>query len=172
MGSLGNPRLASQRDPPDYTLQKVKSDWTDLIEACPVVNQSFEMGYGNVTAASSGGGESELHTTTTKSYDPLKLTCLVCTGEREGHHILDNYDGQGITIMIGDQHSPSVITIATTSCVVVMRYSNTTLTDLYEYLMLPNLRSFGEFHSKERGGFTDILQAALHDRLEIKLVVQ
>ena len=54
MGSLGNPRLASQRDPPDHTLQKVKSGWTDLIAACPVVDQSFEMGYGNVTAASGG----------------------------------------------------------------------------------------------------------------------
>ena len=55
MGSLGNPRLASQSDPPGYTLQNVKSGWTDLIAACPVTNQSFEMGYGDVTAASSGG---------------------------------------------------------------------------------------------------------------------
>ena len=38
-------------------------------------------------------------------------------------------------------------------------------------IMLPSLRSSGEFHSKERGGFTDILQAALHERMEIKLVV-
>ena len=129
------------------------------------------MGYGNVTAASSGGGGSQMHTTTTKSYDPLTLCCLVCTGDREGHHILDNFENQGITILIGDQHLPSLITIETSSCVVVMRYSNATLTDLYEYLMLPSLRSFGEFTSKERGGFTDIIQAALHDRMEIKLVI-
>ena len=50
-------------------LQKVKSGWTDLIAAYPVTNQSFEMGFGNVTAASSGGGGSQLHSTTTKSYD-------------------------------------------------------------------------------------------------------
>ena len=117
MGSLGNPRQASQRDPPSYTLQHVKPGWTDLFAACPVTNQSFEMGYGNVTAASSGGGGSQMHTTTTKSYDPLTLCCLVCTGDREGHHILDNFENQGITILIGDQHLPSLITIETSSCV-------------------------------------------------------
>ena len=84
-----------------------------------------------------------------KIYEPTTLTCLVCTGDSEGHYILDSYDGQGITILIGDQHLPSVVTFATTSCVVVIRYSNTTLTDLYEYLMLPSLRNFGEFQSKE-----------------------
>ena len=112
-----------------------------------------------------------MHTTTTKSYDPITLCCLVCTGERENHHILDNYDGHGITILIGVQRIPSVVTFATTSSDVVIRYSNTTMTDLYEYLMLPSLRNVGEFQSKERGGLTDILQAALKDRLEIKLAV-
>ena len=65
-----------------------------------MVNQTFEMSFGYVTAAFSGGGGTQLHTTTIKSYDPITLTCLVCTGDREGHHILDNYDGQGITIHI------------------------------------------------------------------------
>ena len=51
MGSLGN---QSQRDPPSYTLQKVKSGWTDLIAACPVVNQTFDMTFGIVTTDSSG----------------------------------------------------------------------------------------------------------------------
>ena len=90
---------------------------------------------------------------------------------REGNHILDNFEDRGITIMLGDQHLPALITIESTSCVITMRYSNATMTDLYEYLMLPSLRSSGEFHSKERNGFTDILQAALHERMEIKLVV-
>ena len=58
------------------------------------------MGYGNVTDASSGGGGSQLHTTTIKSYDPLTLCCLLCTGDREGHHILDNFDNQGINILV------------------------------------------------------------------------
>ena len=74
MGSLGNPKLASQRDPPAYTMQKVKAGWTELIAACPVVNQSFDMSFGSVTAASSGGGGTQLPTTTTKSYDPT----IVC----------------------------------------------------------------------------------------------
>ena len=71
MGNLGNPRLASQKDPPSYTLQKVKSGWTDLIAACTVVNQTFDMSFGKVTAASSGGVGTQLHTATTKSYDPI-----------------------------------------------------------------------------------------------------
>ena len=84
-----------------------------------------------------------MHTTTTKSYNPDTLLCLVCTGAREGHHILDNFEDQGITILLGDQHMPALITIESTSCVITMRYSNATMTDLYEYLMLPSLRSKG-----------------------------
>jgi hypothetical protein len=52
-----------------------------------------------------------------------------------------------------------------------MSYSNTTLTELYEYFMLPALKSLAEFHSKERNGFTDVLQLALHEKIEIKLVI-
>jgi hypothetical protein len=73
MGSLGNPRNATQRDPPSYMLQGVKQGRTDVIAACPVTIQSFELGHGNVTVASSGGGGSQLHTTTTKSYNPENL---------------------------------------------------------------------------------------------------
>ena len=61
MGSLGNPRQASQRDPTSYTLQNVKSGWTDLIAACPVTNQSFVL----------------------QCRWWVTLTCLVCTGDRE-----------------------------------------------------------------------------------------
>ena len=35
------------------------------------------------------------------------------------------------------------------------------------YLMLPSLKSMAE----ERKGFTDVLQLALHERMEIKLVI-
>ena len=127
------------------------------------------MRFGSVTVASSGGGGTQLHTTTSKSYDPT--TCLVCTGDRENHYILDNYEGEGITILIGDHHIPSVVTVTTISCVVVIRYSNTTLTDLYEYhdIICCHFSDSGEFQSKERRGFSDILQAALRERLEIKL---
>ena len=37
--------------------------------------------------------------------------------------------------------------------------------------MLQCLRQFWEFQSKERGGFSDIFQAALKERIEIKLAV-
>ena len=107
-----------------------------------------------MTVASSGGGGTQLHTTTTKSYNPDTLQCLVCQGEREGHSIMDNHEGRGITIMLGDQHMPAIVTNESQTCVVSMRYSNTTLTDLYEYLGLPALKSFARFNSKERNGFT------------------
>ena len=83
----------------------------------------------------------QLHTTTTRTYDPTTLTCLVCTGERYGYDILDNFEGRGITILIGDQHLPAVVTITTDNCLVVIRYSNTNLTELNEYHMLPCLSS-------------------------------
>jgi ribosomal protein L7Ae-like RNA K-turn-binding protein len=133
MGRLGNPRTATQRDPPSYQHQGVKQGWTDLIATSPVTCQSFELGHGNVTVASSGGGGSQLHTTTTKSYNPDTLLCLVCTGAREGHHILGNFEGNGITIMLGDQQMPAMISIESSSCVIAM---------------LPALKSFAQFNSK------------------------
>ena len=66
---------------------------------------------------------------------------------------------------------PAIVTIESQTCVVSMRNSNTTLTDLYEYLSLPALKSFARFNSKERNGFTDVLQIALHERMEVKLIV-
>ena len=85
---------------------------------------SLDMSFGSVTAAaSSGWGGTQLHTTTTRTYDPTTLTCLVCTGK---------FEGNGITILIGDQNLPAVVTVTTDNCVVVIRYSNTNLTELYE----------------------------------------
>ena len=49
-------KLASQRDPLAYTMQRVKAGWTDLIVSCPVVTQSLDMSFGSVTPASSVGG--------------------------------------------------------------------------------------------------------------------
>ena len=154
-----------------YQHQGVRHGWTDLIATSPVVVQSLDYGHGTVTVASSGGGGTQLHTTTTKSYNPETLQCLVCVGEREGHNILDNHEGRGITIMLGDQHFPAVVTSESPTCFVSMRYSNSTMTDLYEYLGLPALKSFARFDSKERAGFTDVFQMALNERMEIKLIV-
>jgi hypothetical protein len=121
--------------------------------------------------ASSGGGGAKLHTTTTKSYDTVSLECNVCVGARERHSILDNHDNKGITILLFDQHSPAIVTMESSSCVVVMRYSNTTLAEQHEYMMLPALKHNTEFQSKDRNGFTEVLQHALHEGLDIKLIV-
>ena len=121
--------------------------------------------------ASSGGGGAQLHTTTTKTYDTITLKCNVCVGAREGHHILDNFEGKGITILLGDQHFPAVVTSDSSSCVVTMRYSNTTLSEQHEYMMLPVLKHQVGFQSKDRGGFSEVVQHALHEVMNIKLVV-
>ena len=52
-----------------------------------------------------------------------------------------------------------------------MRYSNTTLSEQHEYMMLPALKHNTEFHSKDRNVFTEVLQQALHEGLDIKLIV-
>ena len=129
------------------------------------------MDHSNVTMASSGGGGAKLHTTTTKSYNTESLECNVCIGTKEHHSILDNHENTGITILLGDQHSPAILTIESSSCVVVMRYSNTTLSEQHEYFMLPALKNNTDFHSKDCNGFTEVLQHALHEGLEIKLIV-
>jgi hypothetical protein len=55
-GSLGNPRIATQRDPTSYMLKSIRQGWTDVIAACPVTQQSLDIGHSNVSVASSGGG--------------------------------------------------------------------------------------------------------------------
>ena len=152
-------------------LQGVRQGWTDVIAACPVAQQSFDLGHSNVTVASSGGGGAQLHTTTTKTYNTETLECLICTAPRENHYNSDNFENNGSTILLGNQHCPALITMESSSCVLAMRYSNTTLTELYEYFMLPALKNSAKFHSKERNGLTDVLQLALHERIEIKLVI-
>jgi hypothetical protein len=137
----------------------------------PVTQQSLDIHHGSVTVASSGGCGAQLHTSTTKTYNTETLECLVCTGAREHHNILDNFEGKGITIMLGDQHCPAIITIESSSCVISMRYSNTTLTEQHKCVMLPALKNSADFHSKDRNGFTDILQHALHEGIEIKLII-
>ena len=97
-------------EPTSYQLQGIKGDWSDVITVCPITQQSMDVEHGTITIASSGGGGTQLHTTTTKSYDPDELKCRVCIGPREGHDILDNHQGKGITILLGDQHCPALVT--------------------------------------------------------------
>jgi hypothetical protein len=76
-GSLGNPRIATQRDTTSYMLQEIKQGWTDVIAACPLTQQSIDMGHSTVTVASSCGGGVQLHRTTTKTYNTETLECLI-----------------------------------------------------------------------------------------------
>ena len=170
-GKLGNPRVTNLVEPTSYQMMGVEKGWTDVISSCPVFQQSLDKDHGTVTMASSGGGGAKLHTTTTKTYDYLTLRCNVCVGDRAGHHILDNFEQRGITILLSDQHSPALVNMGTGSCVVVMRYSNTTLSEHHEYMMLPMLKHHVEFQSKDRNGFTEVMQMALHEGLEITLAV-
>jgi hypothetical protein len=111
-GKLGNRRISHQREPTSYQLQGIRQGWTDVISSCPVYQQSLDMDHGNVTMASSGGGgaKPKLHTTTTKSYNTESLECNMCIGTREHHSILD-IENKGITILLGDQHSPAIVTM-------------------------------------------------------------
>merc|ERR1712074_229713 len=103
MGKIGNPRMAHMVEPTSCQMQGVHKCWTDVISSCPIYQQSMDVEHGNITMASSGGGGAQLHTTTTKTYDTNDLKCKVCIGPREGHHILDNCEGKGITILLSDQ---------------------------------------------------------------------
>ena len=170
-GRIGNPKISNMVEPTSYQLQGVHRGWTDVVTVCPIYQQSLDIEHGNITMESSGGGGAQLHTTTTKTYDPITMKCLVCVGAREGHHILDNFGGKGITILLGDQHCPAVVTSDSTSCVVVMRYSNTTRGEQHEYMMLPVLKHQVNFQSKDRGGFSEVVQHALHEGMQIKLAV-
>jgi hypothetical protein len=45
------------------------------------------------------------------------------------------------------------------------------LSEQHEYFMLPALKNNTDFHSKDRNVFTEVLQHALHEGLEIKLII-
>ena len=110
----------------------------------------MDVEHGTITIASSGGGGTQLHTTTTKTYEPDEQKCKVCIGTREGHYILDNHQGKGITILLGDQHCPALVTCDSSTCVVTMRYSNTTLGEQHEYMMMPVLKHEANFKPEHK----------------------
>ena len=170
-GQLGNPRDSAMVEPTSYQNLGVKGDWTDIIVQCPVTQQSLEVGHGSVSIVSSGGGGTHLHTTKSVTYDPEDLSCRVCLGTRKGHHILDNHLGKGLTIIIGDQHLPAMITSESEQCTVVCRYSNTTMADLHEFMMMPLIKNPAILQSKDKGGFSEVVKQAVELELDITLVV-
>ncbi len=58
-------------------------------------------------------------------------------GPRANHHVLDNYKGQGVRIILADQHASPVITDNSEWCTIIVRYSNMSLEDMIEFLFLP-----------------------------------
>ena len=92
-------------------------------------------------------------------------------GSRKGHDILDNHQGKGLTILLGDQHLPALVTCESGLCIVTMRYSNTTLSELHKFMMMPLVKNPGTFKSKDRGGFSEVVQQAVDMGLNITLVV-
>ena len=113
----------------------------------------------------------QLHTTKSVTYDPEDLSCRVCVGSRKGHHILDNNLVKGLTIILGDQHLPAMITSESEQCTVVCRYSNTTLADLHEFMMMPLIKNPAILQSKDKGGFSEIVKQAVDLELDITLIV-
>ena len=170
-GELGNPRESALIEPTSYQSLGVKSDWTDIVVNCPVTQQSLEIGHGSVSITSSGGGGTHLHTTKSVTYDPEDLSCRVCEGARKGHSILDNNLGKGLTIILGDQHLPALITTESEQCTVVCRYSNTTLGELHEFFMMPLIKSPNNIQSKDKGGFTVVIKKAVELKLKITLII-
>ena len=75
-------------------------------------------------------------TTLTRTYND-KMLCKTCTGPRAGHHILDNHGGTGVRILLADQFAPSTLCDSGEMCTAVLRYSNFTLADIIEYMLLP-----------------------------------
>ena len=112
-----------------------------------------------------------MHTTKSLTYDPEDLKCRVCLGSRCGHDILDNHQGKGLTILLGDQHLPAMVTCESEQCIVTCRYSNTTLSELHEFMMMPLVKNPGTFQSKDRGGFSYVVKQAVDLALDITLVV-
>ena len=92
-------------------------------------------------------------------------------GTRKGHHILDNHLEKGLTIILGDQHLPAMVTCESEQCTVVCRYSNTTLADLHEFMMMPLIKNPAILQSKDKGGFSEVVKQAVELELDITLVV-
>ena len=82
------------------------------------------------------------------------------------HHVLD-----GLHVVLVDQHAPAVVTNAAGICVVVLRYTNSTLRDMIDNMIMPLVREGMEFESLDKGGITDLLKEAMKKKMEIHMAV-
>ena len=123
---------------------------------CPPVKTKF--------AKQTGGGVEAFgifyETQLARNYDD-KMLCRICVGHRANHHMLDNYKGQGVKIILADQHASPVITDHTDWCTIIVRYSNMSLKDMIELLFLPIVKEGFESVTYDKFGFRDILGEAM-----------
>jgi len=151
--------------PKDHGL-RIDPKWTDLILTCPPVKTRF--------VKQKGGGIESLgiffETQLSRTYDE-KLTCKSCVGARAGHDILDNYKGQGVRILLADQHATPVLCDNSEWCTVILRYSNMALEDMVEYFFLPCVKEGFTDEPYDKLGFRELLGEAMRRGLDIHLAV-
>ena len=70
MGKSVNPKKAGLNEPKSHSMMKVKVGWSEVIIACPITTITLNMSFCHVTAVSTAGSGAQLHTTTTKKYEP------------------------------------------------------------------------------------------------------
>lgn len=169
-GVIGNPKLINKADIQPTAMQGVLTGWSDVIQLCPIQVTKVSMNFGRVTSTSMDSMGVSKTTTRTLTYN-RELKCLTCSGDRYRHDILDNKGDHGLIVLLGDQFLPAIVSSQPECCVVVCRYSNLSLGDLYEFLLQPLVKDKLNSVSGDTNGVTYLLQEALKAGLEVKLAV-
>ena len=117
---------------------------------------------------------SEMHKrdyTATRSYDD-DLRCLVCTGERKLHKVLEK--GRPLFLFISDQHAPSYIPPQDENCITSVRMSDMSLMDLGTHTIWHIVSEWSKREPKhavsmDEHGACTLLQMALSRGMNIVL---
>ena len=84
---------------------------------------------------------------------------------------MDNYKSAGVRILLADQFAPSTLCDSGEMCTVVLRYSNSTLADFTEYMLLPMVREGLNHTTGDNKGFTELVSQAMKEEIEIHLAI-
>ena len=74
-------------------------------------------------------------------------------------------------ILLGDQHCPAVVSDSCNMCTIVVRYSNATLEDIIEYLLMPLVRDGLINIILDAKGFIDIVKIAIQKKLDMHIEI-
>ena len=85
--------------------------------------------------------------------------------------VLDNYRGQGVRIVLADQHAAPVLTDHMDWCTIIVRYSNMSLEDMIEFLFLPTVKEGFESVTYDKFGFRDLIGEAMKRKITINLAI-